>query len=169
MIFKLMHFPLLFSFLPCIATILHAALFTWHCNVSPTRVIKILCRLWFNTVIICHVRQQKSIPKPRKNKPPRKKKTGKESRVGKGSTQFRSWKAERGRCQRFSRAGGCAAGKLPARGGGDRSKETCCGGLSTGGRGCKQGKESKYAEGIIKPPALTALLAAGHTPHHGRG
>lgn len=120
MISKLMHFPLLFSFLPCIATILHAALFTWHCNVSPTHVIKILCRLWFNTVIICHVRQQKSISKPRKNKPPRKKKTGKERRVGKGSTQFRGWKAERGRCQRFLRGRRCAAGKLPDKGGGDK-------------------------------------------------
>lgn len=107
MISKLMHFPLLFSFLPCIATILHAALFTWHCNVSPTHVIKILYRLWFNAVITRHVRQQKSISKHRKNKPPRKKKTGKERRLGKGSTQLRSWKAESGRWQRFPRAGGC--------------------------------------------------------------
>lgn len=106
MISKLTHFPLLFSFLPCRATILHAALFTWHCNVSPTHVIKILYRLWFNTVIIRHVRQQQSVSKHRKNKPPRKKKTGKERRVGKGSTQFRSWKADSGRWQRFPREGG---------------------------------------------------------------
>lgn len=30
-------------------------------------------------------------------------------------------------------------------------------------------RESKSAEGIIKQAALTSLLAAGHSPHHGRG
>lgn len=99
MISKLTHCPLLCPCLPCIATIRHAALFTWHCNVSPTHVIKILYRLWFNAVIIRHGRQQQSVSKHRKNKPQEKKKTGKEKRLGKGSTQFRSCEAESGRWQ----------------------------------------------------------------------
>lgn len=144
---KLTHFPLLFSLLPRVSTTLDSVLFTWLCNVSPTHVIKVLCRLWFNTVLICRVCQPESTSKHKRNKPPRKRKTGKERTVGKGSTQFRSWKAERGRCHRLSRVGGCTTGNLPARGGGHGSKETCCGRLGirgTGlwGTGVRQGLET---------------------------
>lgn len=167
MISKLTHFPLLFSFLPCRATILHAALFTWHCNVSPTHVIKILYRLWFNAVIIRHVRQQQSVSKHRKNKPPKtRKQERKEERVrgphslGAGSRQRQVAEvSESGRRQQ----GSCLPGAV------ETEARTLAAGSALEAGAAHKARESKSAEGIIKPAALTSLLAAGHSPHHGRG
>lgn len=151
MISKLTHFPLLFSFLPCIATILHAALFTWHCNVSPTHVIKILYRLWFNAVIIRHVRQRQSVSKDRKNKPPRKKKQERKEEWVRGPHSLGAGRqtAAGGRGFREREE---ATGELPARGGGDRSKDTCCGRLSIRGRGCTQGEGVQVCRGDNQTP-----------------
>lgn len=105
---KLTHFPLLFSLLPRVSTTLYSVLFTWLCNVSPTHVIKVLCRLWFNTVLICRVCQPESTSKHKRNKPPRKRKErwvkgphslGAGRQRGAGATDFQEWEGvQQGTC-----------------------------------------------------------------------
>lgn len=46
-----------------------------------------------------------------------------------------------------------ATGKLPARGGGDRSKDTCCGRLGNTGRGCTQGEGVQVCRGDNQTPS----------------